>query len=544
MEPDVVEVSLPCQSTALSGAKQQEKDVMSDYVIGIGGTGARCVESLIHLCAAGLGPERLFPVLIDPDGANGNLRHTTQLIDGYLECRSALGGANLEIFGTEIVSPKLEAGNLKRHWSPLEDMLAKDPTSVPCLNSYFGYTDLDKSSRDVCRLLYSEAELTENLTRGFLGHPNIGAPVMTVLTEQFSKQPFDSLIERIQSDLGAAGQPARVFVIASAFGGTGASGFPVLARILVDEAKNWTQRSMLTIGGALALPYFFYMKPDDSQHSFYADPENFLVNTRAALIHYSQLGPEINSYDTIYYIGEGTLSEVEPSSGGRDQKNPSHYVELLGALAALDFFTQPLPETEKKPKTKQKYLGRHLDSEVSWHDLPNLGTKLVRENLLYFSTFAIAGLTFGFPLLKHLDDDLSNERFLPWYIDHFIRGELVSDAEKTCLGHLRTYLQDFLEWCCQLSNHPPVQVKLFNNEALRSLKNSGFSSIDDFLFRNFLADRGGAVKNGFDSIWNTMCSKKKSLRPQYQSPLGRFVALLYDAAKYFCRENYKIETKR
>jgi hypothetical protein len=30
---------------------------MSYYVIGIGGTGAKCVEAFIHLCAAGLMPD-------------------------------------------------------------------------------------------------------------------------------------------------------------------------------------------------------------------------------------------------------------------------------------------------------------------------------------------------------------------------------------------------------------------------------------------------------------------------------------------------------
>ena len=43
------------------------------HIIAIGGTGAKFLESLIHLCAAGLGPEKISPIIIDPDTANGNI---------------------------------------------------------------------------------------------------------------------------------------------------------------------------------------------------------------------------------------------------------------------------------------------------------------------------------------------------------------------------------------------------------------------------------------------------------------------------------------
>ena len=42
------------------------------FFIGIGGTGAKCAEALIHLCAAGLGPDRCSIMLVDQDEPNGN----------------------------------------------------------------------------------------------------------------------------------------------------------------------------------------------------------------------------------------------------------------------------------------------------------------------------------------------------------------------------------------------------------------------------------------------------------------------------------------
>ena len=50
-----------------------------NFVLGIGGTGARCVEAFLQLCAAGLGPESVSVGLIDQDEANGNVSRTLAL---------------------------------------------------------------------------------------------------------------------------------------------------------------------------------------------------------------------------------------------------------------------------------------------------------------------------------------------------------------------------------------------------------------------------------------------------------------------------------
>jgi len=55
--------------------------------IAIGGSGARCLESLVYLCAMGLGPKKLIPFIIDPDIDNGNLSRTLELISKYQKIR-------------------------------------------------------------------------------------------------------------------------------------------------------------------------------------------------------------------------------------------------------------------------------------------------------------------------------------------------------------------------------------------------------------------------------------------------------------------------
>ena len=58
---------------------------MSYYFVAIGGTGAKVMEALTHLCIAGLLPsnERLYISAIDPDVGNGNLERTATALNNF-----------------------------------------------------------------------------------------------------------------------------------------------------------------------------------------------------------------------------------------------------------------------------------------------------------------------------------------------------------------------------------------------------------------------------------------------------------------------------
>ena len=54
------------------------------FVIAIGGTGMRCLESFVHLCAVGLFDDKEINVLtLDTDAQNGNKERTESLIHLY-----------------------------------------------------------------------------------------------------------------------------------------------------------------------------------------------------------------------------------------------------------------------------------------------------------------------------------------------------------------------------------------------------------------------------------------------------------------------------
>ena len=67
---------------------------MKNFLIGIGGTGAKCIEHLVHSCSAGLGPDQLWVGMIDQDEANGNVNKTKILLNKYINLRESLRNEN------------------------------------------------------------------------------------------------------------------------------------------------------------------------------------------------------------------------------------------------------------------------------------------------------------------------------------------------------------------------------------------------------------------------------------------------------------------
>jgi len=71
-------------------------------LIAAGGSGIQVLEAVLHLCAAGAGPDRLRVFAIDPDSANGNLDRVRQLITLYSKCQSAFAGDGQPFFQTTL----------------------------------------------------------------------------------------------------------------------------------------------------------------------------------------------------------------------------------------------------------------------------------------------------------------------------------------------------------------------------------------------------------------------------------------------------------
>jgi len=520
---------------------------MAKCALAIGGTGARCLEALVHLCAIGMGPEELFVLVLDPDESNGNIGILRDVITKYQDCRERLGS------GATIFKTKIEYCTEKLSWSPAKPR----ERLIDC----FDYPTLkarpqEKILADICDLLYTNSELKLEMDKGFWGHATIGAPIMARLKKEFKEaneahshannsvgNPWRMMRNKIEEDLHGGVGGAHLFLFGSIFGATGASGLPAAGKILRDVLGKEVH-----IGGAFLLPYFGFAKQESRNVSDVISlSEDFFHKTKIALQYYSDiwgLESQGSPFDNVYLIGETELGmrqgdEQRPyAGGGPEQNNYAHYIELMAALAAIDsFHTERNFNAEQGSKIiRECTIARNANSVIEWSDLPESG---LRERLVIFTTLAFAFRNFYHPLImkEYINRSL---RLFPWYVDHFDRKEIF-DPNK--MNAVNGYFKDFLEWLYRIHHSAQVDLRLLNRNILRKSRESTengepYKSLADYEFKDLLSDTKGACSHGYDILWQELCGLEK-IKIEPYSCEGKLLYLLYLASQRFCNQNYQ-----
>lgn len=289
------------------------------YVFGIGGTGARVIRSLTFLLSAGVKCDsEIVPVIIDPDLNNGDLTRTVELLHKYQAIRQKLSFEDTienRFYRTEIIE------TIHNFQMPLRNTL--DVT----FEQYMNVGGMNEANQALMRMLFSEKNLNSRMEVGFKGNPNIGSIVLNQFSESVEFTNFANSFT--QND--------RIFIVNSIFGGTGASGFPLLLKTLRTN-QTLPQHALLNnalIGGITVLPYFTVNKDANSE----IESDTFIAKTKSALHYYQKNVTGNNSIDVLYYVGdnEGNTHGYQNSEGGKTQKNKAHLIEFISALAILDF---------------------------------------------------------------------------------------------------------------------------------------------------------------------------------------------------------------
>lgn len=212
------------------------------YIFGIGGTGSRVIKSLVMLAASGvkIDASAIVPIIVDPDFANADVTRTIEQIKAYVAIRSQLA------FNDATKNRFFEV--------PIENVvndhrLALKDTKNKKFREFIEFSTMSKENRALASMLFSEANLESDMEVGFKGNPNIGSVVLNQFTDS---QDF--------IDFADAFKPGdRIFIISSIFGGTGASGFPLLLknlRGLDAKVSNNDAIQHAPIGAITVLPYF------------------------------------------------------------------------------------------------------------------------------------------------------------------------------------------------------------------------------------------------------------------------------------------------
>ena len=334
-------------------------DSSKNFVIAIGGTGMRCLESFVYMCAMGLYDGMEFDVLtLDTDFTNGNKQRTENLIKSYNHIKQTGDSDNGRVNNSTFFSAKINlfefvtnySTNNRRRFSELTKINA-DSTSK-------------SDSKILAELFLSDEVQNFDLSHGYRAQTHLGSYLMyhafIELARKLKKgididnreKQFEEFLNRLYN----AKSNARVFVLGSIFGGTGASSIPIIPKALDDAMKIWGDGKMsidpnAKFASSLLTEYFKFTKPADSQkankdNAIIADSSFFTLNSQAALQFY-QSDPTVRStYSKMYHIGwpidvidysEGK-DERQTITGGENQKNASHITELLCASAAWDFF--------------------------------------------------------------------------------------------------------------------------------------------------------------------------------------------------------------
>lgn len=319
------------------------------FVLGIGGTGMRCIESLIHLCAMGMFDDTDIHLLaLDTDKNNGNFGRLKELKEAYVNAKGLQAPSRVAHKDTFF------SANIKYYeYSP-------DYEIKSTFKDVFNYGDTQYNRRvetDLADLVLDRNVEEFNLQHGYRAQTHLGSMMMYQSIIEAAQSPLPSGLKDFVSALitETTAGTARVFILGSVFGGTGASSIPIIpqalsraAQIISNGAADILHNAYF--GSTLLTAYFNFNLPDAGQLSHQkviATSDKFALNSKVAMMFYDDDATVRSIYQRFYMMGtaglnwdpmsRNSVAGTQTLTGGAAQKNDSHYIELLAACAALDF---------------------------------------------------------------------------------------------------------------------------------------------------------------------------------------------------------------
>lgn len=426
-----------------------------NIVIGIGGTGAKVVESVLHLTSAGLLPEQLYVGLVDQDRSNGNVNRTERLVQTLINARRAwregtghhtLGSSPL--FRSEI-----------RKVSESENVWTPHPNANVTLAQIFDRESMDETEQRLFDSLFAvgkgagDTEQRMPLDQGYRGRPHIGAAAMTSRIEtdvDFWKQ----LVEHVNSARGS--RDVNILLVGSVFGGTGAAGFPTLAKLIRRKIPEGAEN--VRIGGVLMLPYFDFAAPPsdevDSADANVARAEELAQQSQNALKYYADMLAREPVFDQLYMVGwDQPFSVGDHHAGAQAQENPPLLPEVFAGLAAARFFE----DRQDRADGSEVYTVARADADaVNWTDLPSpFGDNHVPLKSLGRLLRFGASWKYWSPIVSRPRSGLS--RMItrdPWYRMQQVNSiDFRAAAPENEVAALNQYVDDLLRWAAAIEVH-------------------------------------------------------------------------------------------
>lgn len=242
------------------------------YVFAIGGTGSRVLKALTMLMASGVNVpvDKIVPIIIDPDAAGGNKTDTVNIMDLYRKIHGNIdyNDPNATFFQTSLEKLNFSSGDY---------VLPLGGQTNQKFNNYMMFSSFSEENQALVNMLFSDENLNSDMTVGFTGNPNIGSVVLN----QFAQSP------QFTTFANDFNEGDNIFIISSIFGGTGASGFPLLLKNLRHIDPNLhipsAQAIMDSKIGAISVLPYFGLTPGKKTDP---DSDTFMAKTKSALAYY------------------------------------------------------------------------------------------------------------------------------------------------------------------------------------------------------------------------------------------------------------------
>lgn len=390
------------------------------YIFAIGGTGARVLRSLTMLLSAGvkINTDEIVPVIIDPDKGNGNMTDTKNLMDWYSQIYNTQNqGNNRDINSFNVKLTKLPF--------PTDYIMPIGDNTNKLFEDYMNTATLDQNNQAMVNMLFSDKNQKTDMTIGFTGNPNIGSVILNQISSNREFIDFASTFNHGD----------KIFIISSIFGGTGASGFPLLLKTFRDldaaiPNANDIQKAM--IGAITVLPYFNIQPATDPDAPI--DSNTFISKTKSALHYYEH---NLNGLDALYYIGDNATGLLPYNDGGISQRNNAHFVELAAALSIIDFLKMP----GATGNTIYKEFGIKSDANVI--TLPDLGPTTYNEIARPLTEFTL--------FCKFLNEKLNESLSQTWALSH---SDGIGANEFQTITQLAT---EFIKWIDEMNSSEHTQ---------------------------------------------------------------------------------------
>ena len=423
------------------------KEKYGCFLILLGGTGAKCGEILIHMCANGyLECDRLDILYIESDSNNGNGKQLENVVNLYKKCKEQYLIKESSIsffFKTEISFDKK---------SPVEGYERFRELASPSGQDIVGIN----SAEMLMKALYSEEEQNMKISDGFFAHPNVGSAFFAANMDKI----MDKYCKLMQSDKGEL-KHIKVFMIGSIFGGTGASSLPTISKYLkkklVGESDNKNINEQVKIGGCMVLPYFSFSRENVrkkiiSGEDVNIEADKFVTKTRAALKYFKKVDEkqDSNVFDCLYLLGHDQYDvRGNYQTAGGEQRNMPHITEFYSAMSAVDFF-------EGSMEQYGRFFAVVPSEKISWPDIHKYPSGYF--NFFVMMRFAIVMKSL---ILEELFDHTKEKKLkekardIPWFYDFLNGRDRSSDMDEDKLyGYfdaISKYCDEYIRWFAELN---------------------------------------------------------------------------------------------